>query len=341
MGPGPVRCFGMAGIDEGDPGAAAAPPRKLRGGRLRDLARALARRCKGRTELWGRGVEELADLLRDAGVELVAVREAPPLPLAGQPPRTILLARCLELLDEAGAAELAAAAWERLAPAGRLVACVGHEDHAGDPAARLELDRRGVKKLLRPLGRARLAKDQPYCWLVAVLERGAGADRGERRRAGVIASLCRGRVLELGSGWGTISAAAAARGLEVLGLELDEAKAAAARERHPAVRFEAGDLFAASAEALGRFDTVVLSEVIEHFEPERGERALEVAWALVAPGGRLIVSVPNEDLVPHDNHLTEFSARSLKKLLRRFGPPRLADRQPLAWLLAWVERPAG
>ena len=62
------------------------------------------------------------------------------------------------------------------------------------------------------------------------------------------------------------------------------------------------------------------------------------AWKLLAPGGRLIVSVPNQDCVPHPNHVREFDRRSLKKVLGRWGRPRLITDQPYKWLMMTVEK---
>ena len=65
------------------------------------------------------------------------------------------------------------------------------------------------------------------------------------------------------------------------------------------------------------YDTVILAEVIEHVPAEIGDRMLSKAWEQVGPRGRLIVSVPNEDLVRHRNHLQEFTQADLAGLLGR------------------------
>ena len=87
------------------------------------------------------------------------------------------------------------------------------------------------------------------------------------------------------------------------------------------------------------FDTVVMSEVLEHVPPEVGAKMLAVAWAHVAPGGRLVVSTPFEDLVPHRNHVVEFTEQSFYALLALYGQPKLYEHQPLRWLLGTVDKP--
>lgn len=66
----------------------------------------------------------------------------------------------------------------------------------------------------------------------------------------------------------------------------------------------------------------------------------DIAWERVAPGGRLVISTPNEDMVPHANHITIFTAAALKDRLTAYGDVRLCDSQPLRWLLAVVDKPA-
>jgi hypothetical protein len=65
---------------------------------------------------------------------------------------------------------------------------------------------------------------------------------------------------------------------------------------------------------------------------------LDRAFSLVAPGGRLIVTVPNEDSIPHPNHVQHFDRAALEALLRPYGDAVLCVEQPYKWLLAWVAR---
>src|SRR4051812_32387721 len=96
------------------------------------------------------------------------------------------------------------------------------------------------------------------------------------------------RVLDVGCGRGDLCAAAAARGADVVGVDLAEGMLGAAREAHPDLdlrRADAEDLpFAAAS-----FDAVLAAFVVNHLpHPERG--AAELRRVAVA-GGRVAVAM--------------------------------------------------
>jgi SAM-dependent methyltransferase len=96
------------------------------------------------------------------------------------------------------------------------------------------------------------------------------------------------RLLDLGCGPGTITAAAAARGAHAVGIDLAEGMLALGRERHPGLRLVEGD-----AERLpfadGAFDAIVGGFILNHL-PDAGAAVAEAARVL-APGGRIAVAV--------------------------------------------------
>jgi CMP-N,N'-diacetyllegionaminic acid synthase len=97
------------------------------------------------------------------------------------------------------------------------------------------------------------------------------------------------RVFEAGCGTGETAAALAAAGADVLAVDyagsaIDEARR---RHTHPHLRFEAGDWKTHG----GRWDVVVLQEVIEHLDDPRD--ALRILAGRLVPGGRLIVTCPS------------------------------------------------
>ncbi|MGH2945679.1 MAG: class I SAM-dependent methyltransferase, partial [Solirubrobacteraceae bacterium] len=97
------------------------------------------------------------------------------------------------------------------------------------------------------------------------------------------------------SGLGALASAAAARGAEVIGVDLAEGMLEAARRRHPEIEFVRADVEALPF-ADGAFDAVVAAFVVNHLpEPERG--AAEMA-RVVRPGGRLAIAMwgPPEDV---------------------------------------------
>jgi methionine biosynthesis protein MetW len=103
------------------------------------------------------------------------------------------------------------------------------------------------------------------------------------------------RILDLGCASGALGAALKARQrCEVVGVEIDPAYAADAEARLD--RVVCADLEELSGRAdleqdLGRFDTLICGDVLEHLvDPWRVLRAFA---ALLEPGGRAVVSLPN------------------------------------------------
>jgi 2-polyprenyl-3-methyl-5-hydroxy-6-metoxy-1,4-benzoquinol methylase len=229
------------------------------------------------------------------------------------------------------------AAWSRLRPGGRLFIIVPNAD-ALPRERRAPYHRRVLRSALASFGRPERLVDQPYAWQLwsVRVPRQAGAPAPRRlERFAVIAAHCRGSVLELGCGRGELSACIAAHGHAVTGVDLNHMKVAYAHAHQPGIDFVRADICELR---LGRrFETVVLAEVLEHVPPEVGAAMLETAALHLTDGGRLIVSVPNENCIPHRNHVRTFDRRGLKALLARFGAPRFHDEQPFKWLLAHVD----
>jgi 2-polyprenyl-3-methyl-5-hydroxy-6-metoxy-1,4-benzoquinol methylase len=82
---------------------------------------------------------------------------------------------------------------------------------------------------------------------------------------------------------------AANTGAQIIGVEPDERRAALARERGLDVRAEmlTDDLLA----RLGSFDVVMFADVLEHLPDPLA--LLRIATSALAPGGAIVVSVPN------------------------------------------------
>jgi 2-polyprenyl-3-methyl-5-hydroxy-6-metoxy-1,4-benzoquinol methylase len=97
------------------------------------------------------------------------------------------------------------------------------------------------------------------------------------------------RVLDVGAADGFLAERLTARGWCVTALERDQELAALARPKCAAV--VVADLEEAIPSLSGPFDAVVCGDILEHLsDPEAVLRALS---AQVAPGGTVIVSVPN------------------------------------------------
>lgn len=111
--------------------------------------------------------------------------------------------------------------------------------------------------------------------------------------AALVAAVPSGaRVLDVGCSTGYLAALLAARGHEVIGIEVDPAAAAAARERggFDVVLGSAADP-ADLDRAPGTFDAILCGDVLEHLaDPGAVLRALR---GRLAPGGVLVASLPN------------------------------------------------
>jgi len=92
------------------------------------------------------------------------------------------------------------------------------------------------------------------------------------------------RVLDLGCGTGHLTAAIAARGATVLGMDSDVAMVAQAKQNYPAIEFVQGD--GADFDLPERFDAVFSSAVL-HWIPQAAWVAANVYRSL-KPGGRFL-----------------------------------------------------
>lgn len=152
---------------------------------------------------------------------------------------------------------------------------------AGGPLATV---RRGLGRLdpyPRWYGAAKLATDPVYGWLADSVQRW-------------------GRVLDVGAGMGLASAVAATREstASLTLVDLDAEKLSAACEllralgRSPGgVELLAG-VFPTSAPPTGRFDTVLVIDVLHYLDREAAAALLRAAAERLAPGGRLLVRDP-------------------------------------------------
>jgi methionine biosynthesis protein MetW len=122
-------------------------------------------------------------------------------------------------------------------------------------------------------------------------ERAAAYESVRPEIVGLVPARVR-RVLDLGCSTGWLAEALKARGeVEVVGVEREPEYAREARARCDEVIEEDVEALAARARELGRFDCLVAADVLEHLVDPWS--ALEAYAALLEPGCRAIVSLPN------------------------------------------------
>ncbi|MFQ5894544.1 MAG: methyltransferase domain-containing protein [Nitrospinota bacterium] len=135
----------------------------------------------------------------------------------------------------------------------------------------------------------------------------------------------KGKLLDIGCGAGTFVAYASKEGYEASGIDFSVEAIEAGKRR-----FGIESLFATTLEEFRRgqpheiFDAITSFEVLEHVESPA--LFLGEMKELLKPGGRIALSVPNRDRWPvrefndyPPHHLTQWSERSLRRLLEALG----------------------
>ena len=153
----------------------------------------------------------------------------------------------------------------------------------------------------------------------------------KRRRAAAIldwSGVSHGTILDVGCMFGFLLDEARGRGMVTYGIELSPEPAQVAAAKGHDVFTGTIEAFAAKHPKL-RFDAIFAQHVLEHIPDPHA--FLATAKSLLAPGGKLVVCVPNFDarlrrLAPRSwgwyqvpVHLHHFSARSLEHLMTSTG----------------------
>jgi SAM-dependent methyltransferase len=149
------------------------------------------------------------------------------------------------------------------------------------------------------------------------------------------------RVLDLGCGNGRLLAALAARGAQVTGVDAYADSLARAHTRAPTATLLQADLTDVPVPD-GAFDLVAALDVLEHVEPEPFFAEVR---RLLAPGGRLLLSVPAfaslwSERDRRAGHRKRYRRRELEAELRDHGFTALVftHYQFLLFPLLWLSR---
>ena len=163
-----------------------------------------------------------------------------------------------------------------------------------------------------------------------------GAPNYNRWLAGTFRKWAGARVLEIGAGIGTITAHLAPGRELVTALEVDPFYVRRLKNRFrgtPQVEPYQGDVALADWKALAgrRFDTIVLSNVLEHIPDDAG--AVQTFAKILPPGGALILFVPAlpalfGSLDEAVGHHRRYTPTSLREVMQRNG----FDVEALQWM---------
>ncbi|MDD5407044.1 MAG: class I SAM-dependent methyltransferase [Sulfurovaceae bacterium] len=132
-------------------------------------------------------------------------------------------------------------------------------------------------------------------------------------------------ILEIGSGLGYLTYSLNKAGYSTLGLDLSHEAVEKAKRRYGDF-YEAGDLFIVSKDRAGRYDCIIMTEILEHVEDPKS--FIQAALFMLKDGGKLIMTTPNKtkskkgiiwqsDVPPV--HLWWFSEKSIHMLAESFG----------------------
>jgi SAM-dependent methyltransferase len=133
------------------------------------------------------------------------------------------------------------------------------------------------------------------------------------------------RMFEVGSGQGDLSQELVERhpGMELMGVDLSDTGVAIAKSKVPSAEFFQQDLLkplSLPERYLGWATHAVCSEVLEHLEDPT--TALRNVRRCLAPGGKLVVTVPAGPMSAFDRHIghrRHFTPGSLRTLLEEAG----------------------
>jgi glycosyltransferase involved in cell wall biosynthesis/2-polyprenyl-3-methyl-5-hydroxy-6-metoxy-1,4-benzoquinol methylase len=142
----------------------------------------------------------------------------------------------------------------------------------------------------------------------------AGRYHVDEDRVRYVASLCTGRVLDVGCGDGRLAEFVEG---DYLGLDFSQIAIDLAAHRQPGKAFVVRD-FTRQALPKGPWDTIVLGELLEHLDDAAQAVLLDKCQKVLA--GHIVATVPKADAVPDVAHVRVFEDGTLAKALGVFGP---------------------
>jgi len=138
-------------------------------------------------------------------------------------------------------------------------------------------------------------------------------DQPERHNK--IASLCKGKVIDIGCGTGSLTDYFKGdyTGYDISSVAVKKAK----EHRRKDARFFCDDFLKFNGFDFEPYDTIIMSEFLEHVESD--DVIIESIKQTAHYDTRIIISVPNYDRIPSDDHVRMFTTAELKKKFSGLG----------------------
>ena len=134
----------------------------------------------------------------------------------------------------------------------------------------------------------------------------------------LIANWVEGKVLEVGPAFGMLySHLHFVNRTGYVGFEISQSLIVKAKEFNPLATFIQGDILNNKISDKS-FDTVVCLQLLEHFNEANFTKALSELRRIAKD--RIIISVPNKEMIPDKSHIQKFTYESLFNLLKDHGP---------------------
>lgn len=136
--------------------------------------------------------------------------------------------------------------------------------------------------------------------------------------AAVLVPLCRGKVLDIGCGEGWVTEAIAKQPdvEKVIGTDKFEG----AQRQNPKILYSSMRTEELIQKDLGKYDTIISTEHIEHLEAPLHKPLLSWIKAHLAPGGQFLGSMPDSEVCAGPWHKKEYRLHNWYPVISEFFP---------------------